>query len=99
MNTSKKRKSVLGAFLVSLLPLVALVLFLSGLISERLLVKELNSDDEAMGSAVTRNIASALSIWIEDQVFVAKGIAGDARVIAACREPEKIGRASCRERV
>ena len=88
MNTSKKRRSVLGAFLVSLLPLVALVLFLSGLISERLLVKELNSDDEAMGSAVTRNIASALSIWIEDQVYVAKGIAGDARVIAACREPE-----------
>jgi len=81
------KKSILRTYLLWLIPLIFLVFLVIGFGAERILTAEIDTDNRELGRTVTGNIASALSVWLNDQVLVARGIAQDERVIRACLDP------------
>lgn len=81
------KKSILRTYLFWLIPLIFIVFLVIGLGAERILRAEIDTDNRQLGQTITGNIASALSIWMDDQILVLKGIAQDERVIRACLDP------------
>jgi len=81
------KKSILRTYLVWFIPLIFIVFFVIGFGAERILRAEIDTDNRELGQTITGNIASALSIWMNDQILVSKGIAEDERVIQACLDP------------
>lgn len=81
------KKSVLKKYLVWLLPILLVVFFIIGYGSEMILRQEILADSRSLGNTTTGNIASAMSLWLEDQILIARGIADDKRIIQACLDP------------
>lgn len=81
------RKSILRKYLVWVLPILIVVFAVIGFGAELILRQEILSDSRSLGKTTTGNIESAMSLWIEDQIRMAKGIASDTRIVEACLDP------------
>lgn len=82
------KKSVLSALVIWVTPIIIIIFFIVGFITEGILQKEIKSNNSKLGFTISTNIGSALSLWIDDQVLLAKSIASDSRIIEACLNPE-----------
>lgn len=84
------KKSVSIALLVWVIPVILIIFFVVGFITESILQKEIKSNNSKLGVTISSNIGSALSLWIDDQVLLAKSIASNDRIIKACLNPENL---------
>lgn len=83
----KSKGKVANRYLLWLLPSILIMLILFAGFSYYLQLENQQKGHRQIGEIITGSTIHALQTWISDQIRIAKTIAEDSRVVAACRQP------------
>ncbi len=86
-HTNVKKTKIANRYLLWLFPSILAMVTLFAIFSYYLQKKSQEESHLQVGEVITKSTMHALQSWIGDQIRIAKTIASDDRIIAACRQP------------